>query len=541
MATLPEGTLMERAATGLAVHCAAMLGRVYGSRVALLIGSGDNGGDALYAGARLAARGARVHAVLAGSRVHRGGLAALRRSGGRVLDLRGAAAFGTGPEGSRDAGGPRDGGGAEAARRVIEAADLIVDGLVGIGGTGALREPYATLAAIAGAASGAVVAVDVPSGVDAGNGRVDGEAVPADVTVTFGALKTGLLVDPGAGYAGRVEFVDIGLGPYLPDPDAAGLTDEGVAALLPRPDARSDKYRRGVVGVAAGSHRYTGAAVLAVGGAIRAGAGMVRYAGVAEPVAQVRARWPEAVVTELAPAEDGGHAGPEAGTGHADPEAGTGRADPEDTGPDAGGVDPGKRIEDVGRVQAWVLGPGLGTGPEAHAVARAVLASDVPVLVDADGLTLIAHDRSLLRRDAPVLITPHAGELSRLLQVSRGKIEARRLEYARLAAAELGVTVLLKGSTTVVAREGDPVRVNPTGSPWLATGGTGDVLAGLAGALLAAGLDCYDAASCAAYLHGMAGRHGPLAAGDVAEALPEVMRSVTNRPRHRRRAARLGI
>ncbi|GIH89435.1 bifunctional NAD(P)H-hydrate repair enzyme [Planobispora siamensis] len=509
MATLPEGTLMERAATGLAVHCAATLGRVYGSRVALLIGSGDNGGDALYAGARLAARGTRVHAVLAGSRVHRDGLAALRRSGGRVLDLRDG------------------GGGTEAARRVIEDADLVVDGLVGIGGSGALREPYATLAAIAGEAPGAVVAVDVPSGVDASSGRVDGEAVRADVTVTFGALKTGLLVDPGGEYAGRVEFVDIGLGPYLPDPDVTELTGEGVAALLPRPDARSDKYRRGVVGIAAGSHRYTGAAVLAVGGAIRAGAGMVRYAGVAEPVAQVRARWPEAVVTELAPARDDGRTGPETGTRYASPEA--------------GGVDLGKRIEDVGRVQAWVLGPGLGTGTEAHAVARAILAGDVPVLVDADGLTLIAHDRSLLRRDAPVLITPHAGELSRLLQVSRGKIEARRLEYARLAAAELGVTVLLKGSTTVVAREGDPVRVNPTGSPWLATGGTGDVLAGLAGTLLAAGLDCYDAASCAAYLHGIAGRYGPLAAGDVAEALPEVMRSVTNRPRHRGRAARLEI
>ncbi|WP_449060434.1 NAD(P)H-hydrate dehydratase [Planomonospora algeriensis] len=228
---------------------------------------------------------------------------------------------------------------------------------------------------------------------------------------------------------------------------------------------------------------------------------MVRYAGTAEPVAGVRARWPEAVVTELAP---------------------------------------GEGVDGVGRVQAWVLGPGLGTDSGAFAVARSVLSSDLPVLVDADGLTLLVEDRALLRREAPTLLTPHAGELSRLLGVDRARIEERRLEHVRRAAAELGATVLLKGSTTLVAQEGRPVRVNPTGSPWLATGGTGDVLAGLAGALLAAGLDCYDAASCAAYLHGLAGQDGPLAAGDVAEALPGVVRRVGNGLRHDGGAAKLG-
>ncbi|WP_326819922.1 NAD(P)H-hydrate dehydratase [Streptosporangium sp. NBC_01756] len=507
MATLPEGTLMERAATGLAVACARTLGHVYGSRVVLLVGGGDNGGDALYAGARLASRGARVDAILAGTRVHAAGLAALRRSGGRVTEL-GGAVSGEAPAAPPDAGpdagrtvpardAPGDGrtlarpgrGAVSAAGELIRAADLVVDGLAGIGGTGALREPYATLAGLAGETAGAVVAVDVPSGVDAGSGRIDGVAVRADVTVTFGAYKIGSLVDPGAGNAGRLELVDIGLGPYLPDPEATALTGADVARMLPRPDAGSDKYSRGVVGVAAGSHEYTGAAVLAVGGAIRAGAGLVRYAGVAEPVAQVRARWPEAVITPLRP---------------------------------------GEGIGEVGRVQAWVLGPGLGTGPESLALARSVLASDVPVLVDADGLTLVAQDRSLLRRAAPVLITPHAGELSRLLDVPRAQIEARRLEHVRRAASELGVTVLLKGSTTLVAQQGLPVRANLTGSPWLATGGTGDVLAGLAGALLAGGLSGYDAASCAAYLHGIAGRHGPLAAWDVLEAVPGVIRTLTD-------------
>ncbi|SDH89739.1 NAD(P)H-hydrate dehydratase [Nonomuraea jiangxiensis] len=461
MARLPEGTLMQRAAVGLAAVCADLLGRVYGRRVVLLVGSGDNGGDALYAGERLARRGAWVGAVLAGSRTHEAGLRALREAGGRVV-----------------------------GQEEIERADLIVDGLVGIGATGALREPYVSVVRAANSARAPIVAVDVPSGVEASTGRVPGVAVRARVTVTMGACKTGLLVDPGAGHTGTLTLVDIGLGAHLPDPDVAALTGGDVDDLLPRPGDESDKYRRGVLGVAAGSDEFTGAAVLAVGGALRAGAGLVRYAGPAAPVAQVRARWPEAVITELdRPSLDG-----------------------------------------VGRVQAWVLGPGLGTGDWSHELAARVLASDVPVLIDADGLTLVARDRSLLRRSAPVLITPHAGELARLIRADRDDIEAARLEHSRRAAAELGVTVLLKGSTTVVAEDSRPVRVNTTGTSWLATGGTGDVLSGVAGALLAQGLSCYDAASCGAYVHGLAGRlaagGAPLAAADVAEAVPAAIRAL---------------
>ncbi|MFC4535128.1 NAD(P)H-hydrate dehydratase [Sphaerisporangium dianthi] len=480
MARLPDGTLMRRAASALAVACVNVLPRVYGSRVVLLIGSGDNGGDALYAGALLARRGARVHAVLAGRTAHEGGLSDLLRAGGRPVDAR---------------------DGDIAADRVLAdlvgRADVIVDGLVGIGGAGALREPYASLARLTAGAPGVVVAVDVPSGVDASTGEVQGEAVAAHLTVTFGAVKAGLLVDPGASRVGTLHPADIGLGPHLPAPDVVALTGADVAGLLPRPSAVSDKYRRGVVGVVAGSDRFTGAAVLSVGGAVRAGAGLVRFASAAEPVAQVRARWPEAVTKVITP---------------------------------------GEGVRDVGRVQAWVLGPGMGTGDEAHALARSVLGGDVPVLVDADGLTVVSRDRELLRREAPTLITPHAGELGRLLDVAPAEIEARRLHYARRAARELGVTVLLKGSTTLVAEEGRPVRVNVTGTPWLATGGTGDVLAGIAGAFLAGGLSCYDAASCAAYVHGLAGRlaaggpeegEAPIAALDVALQIPAAVRALT--------------
>ncbi|GGO74526.1 NAD(P)H-hydrate dehydratase [Nonomuraea cavernae] len=471
MARLPEGSLMRRAASGLATVSAALLPMVYGSRVLLLVGSGDNGGDALYAGMLLARRGARVEAILAGTRTHEAGLEAFRLAGGRVV----------GPE--------------AVDRADLSFVDLVLDGLVGIGVTGALREPYAGLVRAVNAAPVPVVAVDVPSGVDASTGRVPGTAIEAQVTVTMGAYKAGLLVDPGAAHAGVVELVDIGLGPYLPDPDVVVLTPEDVAELLPRPSNESDKYRRGVLGVAAGSVQYTGAAVLTVGGALRAGAGMVRYAGQSAPVGQVRAHWPEAVITEL----------------------------------------DRPSIGEVGRVQAWVLGPGLGTDDWAHELARSVLASDVPVLIDADALTLVARDRSLLRRTAPVLITPHAGELARLTRADRDQIEAARLEHAHRAATELGVTVLLKGSTTVVAEQHRPARVNRTGTSWLATGGTGDVLSGVAGALLAQGLGCYEAGSCGAYLHGLAGRiaaHGaPLTAADVVAEIPSAIRTVRGEPR----------
>jgi ADP-dependent NAD(P)H-hydrate dehydratase / NAD(P)H-hydrate epimerase len=535
MAQVPEGALMQRAASGLAAACAGLLSRadgdagrpgradgrpgradgrpgradgrpdgdagrpgraddravgradrpgragrngVYGSPVVVLVGSGDNGGDALYAGARLAARGAVVTAIAAGSRVHKGGAAALRATGGRLIEA-----------------------GDRRARPAIAAADLIIDGLLGIGGHGGLREPAASLAEEAAGARGLTVAVDLPSGIDADTGEVAGAAVRADVTITFGTWKPGLLIDPGASQAGVVQLVDIGLGPYLGLARVAAAQAADVAAWLPRPTAESDKYRRGVLGVMAGSDRFTGAAQLSVGAAVRGGAGMVRLVSAAAAAAVVRNHWPEAVITTIGDAQPGGQV-----------------------------------LEAAGRVQAWVAGPGMGTGEHAADLLAAVLATSLPVLVDADGITVLAGHRELLSRSSPTLLTPHAGELGRLLGAAPADIEAHRLRYATQAAAELGCTVLLKGSTTVVASPDpdQPALVNPTGTSWLATAGSGDVLSGLAGALLAQGLVPAHAAAAAAYLHGIAGRlaaqGAPIGSSDLIGALPAATRTVTGAP-----------
>lgn len=443
MARLPAGALMQRAATGLAVAVADLLGGeygggVYGARVLLLVGSGDNGGDALYAGARLAARGAQVQAVLLSDRVHRAGLAELRRGGGRVTSV------------------------ADARR-----PDVQIDGIVGIGGRPGLRADAVTaLAAFPGVP---MVAVDVPSGVEVDTGRLDGPHVHADLTVTFGTHKVCHLVDPAAAACGAVHLVDIGLD--LPHAGVEALGPADVAGLIRTPQPFDHKYTRGVVGVAAGSETYPGAAVLASAGASCGLAGMVRYVGPA--TAAVLARHPGIVVG-------------------------------------------------AGRVQAWVVGPG--SGDAAPAVLALALEDRVPTVVDAAALWRFDEHREDL------VLTPHAGELAALLKVDREAVEARQLEHARLAAQRFGCVVLLKGRHSLIAHPDGRVRVTTTGTPWLAVAGAGDVLAGLIGALLASGLDPYAAASAGSWLHGsaatLASNDGPLTASRVAEAIPAVVRAL---------------
>ncbi|MCB7136733.1 bifunctional ADP-dependent NAD(P)H-hydrate dehydratase/NAD(P)H-hydrate epimerase [Cellulosimicrobium marinum] len=489
--------LMERAAFALATVVARDLararsvvgpdggrrdGRVTGTRVVLLVGAGNNGGDALHAGAYLARRGVRVTAVLTSDRTHEGGLVALRRAGGSTLDL------------DLDLG---DDALARAVREV-RAADAVLDGLVGIGATGPLRgTPGVLVRRIVDDLDGAprrpwVVAVDAPSGVGVDDGTVPGPVLRADRTVTFGAAKPGLLVPPATHLAGRGAVVDLGLD-LRAGPAVRRLERHDVAALWAVPGPDDHKYTRGVVGVVAGTSTYPGAAVLVSSAAVRTGPGMVRYLGPDDVTQAVLAAHPEVV---------------------------------------AG----------AGRVQAWTLGSGVpaaGGDPVddggQHDRVRAALApADVPAVVDAGALSLLPG-----RCPASVVLTPHAGELATLLgargeDVTRADVEAEPLRWARRAHDLTGATVLLKGSVTLVVGPG-VVYAQADAPPWLATAGAGDVLAGILGTLLAAHAErvraepalAAELGAAAALVHGLAAERanpgGPVAARDVADQVPRVV------------------
>jgi ADP-dependent NAD(P)H-hydrate dehydratase / NAD(P)H-hydrate epimerase len=455
----PDGALMRRAAFGLAVHARRMLaagGRVAGRRVVLLVGAGGNGGDALWAGVELRRRGVGVTAVLLDpARAHAAGLAALRRAGGRIVDA---------------------GSGLVAEL----GADLVIDGIVGISGRGPLREPAAGLVAAVARAGVPVLAVDLPSGVDPDTGAADGPAVTAAATVTFGALKPVHAL--AAARCGPVHLVDIGLGPVLGRPYAVVPSAGDVAARWPVPGPADDKYSQGVVGIAAGSATYPGAAVLATGAAVLATSGMVRFAGGAAP--GVRDHWSEVVTTGS--------------------------------------------VQDAGRVQAWAVGPGIGVDDAGRAVLAEAIAREVPLCVDADAITLLAGHPDLRAavRGRPVVLTPHDREFARVA----GEVGADRIGAARRAAADLGVTVLLKGNATVVADPAGRVLVHPASSSWAATAGSGDVLTGMTGALLAAGLDPWWAATCATYVHdvaaGIAANGAPAPASRLQAAIPAAIRAI---------------
>lgn len=440
LGALPQGALMQRAAVGLAHAVADYLGGIYGRRLLVVAGSGSNGADALWAAAFLARRGAAVQAVLMEpDRAHQEGLSAFRAAGGRVVDI------------------------AESVR-----PDVLLDGIVGIGARGGLRP--AAVAALDRHPGVAVVAVDVPSGVEVDTGEIVGNHVTADLTVTFGTHQICHLVDPAAAACGALQLVDIGLD--LPVAPLEALGPRDVRGLLPRPEAAAHKYTRGVVGVRTGSQQYPGAAVLSTAGAGTGFAGMVRYVG--EAAAAVLTAHPEVV--------------------------------------------PG-----TGRVQAWVVGSGAGERAETDL--RSALADGVPMVVDADALMHLPAEPI----GVPAVLTPHAGELAQLLEVGRAEIEARPLEYVRRAAERCDCVVLLKGRRTLVSDPDGRVRANLTGVPWLATAGAGDVLAGVIGGLLAAGLTPFDAASVGAWLHGAAATTasaqsgGPIRASDLPGCLREVV------------------
>lgn len=473
----PEPAVMRRAAYAVSVHTARLLGErtggVAGRHVTLLVGAGNNGGDALWAGSFLRRRGVAVTAVLLDAdKAHPAGLTALLRAGGRTVRA------------ETDAAGVDS-----AAMRAVEHADVVVDGIVGLSGRGGLRPVAAELVR---RVTAPIVAVDLPSGVDPCTGAVEAPAVEAALTVTFAGYKPCHVLGAGAARSGEVRVVDIGLAGDLGEPDLWLLDAADVGRNWPVPRATDDKYSQGVVGVAAGSETFPGAAVLAAGAAVQATSGMVRYAGPAADL--VRSHWPEVVATGS--------------------------------------------ITDAGRVQAWAIGPGIGTGASGQGVLLHALELGIPVCADADAITLLAGDPTLWQArdpDAPLVLTPHGGEFARIA----GELGADRVSAARAFAKRHDVVLLLKGNSTIIAAPDGRVLINSAGHSWPATAGSGDVLTGLIGALLAGGIQPWLACGYAAYVHSLAARIAacggcgsrpvvgvPIGASALLHAVPEAIRAV---------------
>lgn len=490
MARMPEGALMRRAATGLETVIAGMLadlrGSITGSRVVVLVGSGSNGGDAMWAGAGLARRGARVDALTLGERWHEEGAAALVSARGRIQ--------------------PVTTGSTDRIRALIDQADAIIDGITGIGGHGGLRGSARDVARWVADSGAIVIAVDIPSGVDADTGAIgeaahggaadSGDCIVADATVTFGCLKPGLMVAPGRFAAGAVHLVDIGLEPELGEPPSRVLDGIDLARCLPEPEDADYKYSRGVVGVGAGSARYRGAGFLATDAARVSGVGMVRYLMRDEDLGDaIAARLWDVVVSDT--------------------------------------------IDDP-RLTGYAVGPGWGTEDATADVLEAILSREVPVVVDADALRVLARFPQRVRerhqRGSITVVTPHEGEFAALgFDIGRDRLGA-----ARRAADDLGCVVVLKGPGTIIASPEGPAFIDVVGTAALGTAGSGDVLTGLLGGMLAAAqaretsLDIAQAAlvsAAAVGVHGVAGRLAgdggrPVTAMSIAESLPDAIAGV---------------
>lgn len=470
-----------------------------GKKALVVAGPGNNGGDGFVAARHLYNRGAKVEIFLTSPPESYRGDAA--------VNLQIVAAMGI-PYKIFDENT------VEALREAAERADLIIDALFGTGFRGAPREPIATLIEVINNSGKPVLAVDLPSGLEADTGRVAGASIKARCTVTMGMPKVGLYLHPGAEYAGRVIVGDISFPPELRDEKSGEFTlldRQTVAEYLPQRHPTHHKGNYGHVLVIGGSRGYTGAAVLAANAALRSGAGLVT-AVVPASLYQITAAKLTEAMTFPAPDADGGFSA---------------------SALNALG-------ELLSRVNVLAVGPGLGQHPETAAFLNELLSSvALPAVIDADALNLLAKDKALLvdpryrelRRKW--VLTPHPGEMARLLGTDISSVQDDRPGNACQASQEWGVTVVLKGARTVIAAPDGKILINPTGNPGLATGGTGDVLTGLIAGLLAQGLSPLEAAGSGVFIHGwasdrIASRKGMpgLIAGDLLEEVPYVLKDL---------------
>jgi len=483
-------TLMERAGREVARAAAAVAGGVYGRRAVIVCGKGNNGGDGLVAARYLSGWGSAVTVVMIES----------------PEDLREPAATNFRRLSEADVRvrpfSPA------VLERELARADVAIDAIFGTGFRGIPEDEWAGAIGALNASGAPIVAVDIPSGVNGETGAVEGDAVRADVTVSFGAAKTGVVLLPGAEFAGLVEVVDIGFPPELLAGDLWLVEAADVAAALPSREVETHKRAAGVVVVIGGSRLMTGAVCLAAEAAYRVGAGLVSVAVPAGILPVVQSILREATFVPL-------------------PETREGTV--------AASVE---RLEEgLASADAVAIGPGMTTQEETAAYVRTLVRScPVPVVLDADGLNAFAgRVHELADRRSDVVLTPHAGEFARLAGITAREVGADRVGNARSLAARIGGTVLLKGSRTVVAEPEGRTWVNPTGGPFLATGGTGDVLTGMIAGLIARGLAPAEAATSAAYLHGRAGalaareRGDGTTAGDVLARVPAATAEVLGR------------
>ena len=359
----------------------------------------------------------------------------------------------------------------------LEKADMVVDALLGTGFSGEVREKEAALIRRINDASIPVVAVDVPSGVDGSTGEVQGDAVRAGLTVCAHAAKIGCVISPGREHAGEVAVVDIGIPLEADVEPTVTWTDAGsLRGRIPRTAEPAHKYSAGALLVVAGTYQVTGAPVMVVEGAQRTGCGILFLATAQSAAAAVDLQLTEALVYGV-PEDEAGQMTSEA-------------------------LD--QILEHAQRATALVVGPGMGTGEESRQLIEGILREvEAPILLDADAISNLSNSDALSWREAPTIVTPHPGELSRLLETGKKDISAHRLHSAQEAAQRHGCCVLLKGSDTIVAQD-ERTAVNSTGNVALATAGTGDVLSGVIGALLSRGMDAYDAARLGAWVHGRA-------------------------------------
>lgn len=488
---VPGQLLMELAGLHGAKHAWRRLPERGRRRIVVFAGKGNNGGDGFVAARHLHRWGARVKVYAAGP------------AGGDDAD---AARARTMAERCGVDVVPWSGEEIRRAALNATAADVIVDAVLGIGAAGPPRGAALQMIDVMNGADKPVVALDLPSGVDADTGSADGAAVRAVETVTFGALKLGLLIGPGRLLAGQVTVADIG----WPDPLPEGVghtwvTPDIVRRRLPERWPAGHKGTFGRVLVVAGSRGMAGAATLAVRGAQRIGAGVVILAAPAGLNGVYATSVPEAMTMAL----------------------------PEDEAGALAKAAVGPVLDGLQRADAVVLGPGLGTGPGARAVVESVLEqARVPVVLDADALNIVASRPEPLSsergRSLPLVLTPHPGEMARLLGTTAEQVAARPVEAAGEASRRWGAVVALKGAPTVTAEPEGHVYVNGSGSALLASGGSGDVLAGVVAGLLAQGATCVDAAVAGVYVHGRAGNlaaSGPagVLATETADALPRAV------------------